>query len=508
MRIPEGRGSSTGDQSGGSSILRSALQWVRGLLADPPERKSEYRLVGVLFLRGLALIYLAAFVSIAEQIVGLAGEEGILPFAPVLEAAWEASGTEAVWRIPTLFWIDAGDTALRAVALGGCVFSVLLFCGVWPRVSAIALFVLYLSLFHAGQIFMNFQWDYLLLECGFLAILLPSGSRLVVWLYRWLLFRLRFLSGLSKLLAGDPSWTGLTALTYYFEVQPLPHPGAWYAHQLPEWSLRGATGGVLVVELLVPFMMFMARGPRLFAAWVTIVLQVLILATSNHNWFNLLTLVLCLFLFDDRALSRVVPSGLRERLIGRPPTRPWRGRTVFLAVLAGLMVGVSILQMWAMVGGRELPRSLDAAVRNLNGFHIVNRYHVFPTMRTERLELLLEGSRDGQEWRPYEFRYKPGDPALRPRFAIPHQPRLDWLMWFVPAGPPFLGVYEGLRQGLLENRPEVLELMAANPFPEGPPRFLRADLYRYHFTNPETRAETGRWWTREYVFPFFPRPSL
>ncbi|MEN8175351.1 MAG: lipase maturation factor family protein, partial [Pseudomonadota bacterium] len=248
---------------------------------------AEMQRVSSLFLRVLALIYFSAFASLAFQIAGLAGPEGILPFADRLPVYRAELGNLAYLKYPTVFWISASDTALVGVTVAGCLLSVLLLFNIRPRAVLIGLFVLYLSLFHAGQMFMNFQWDYLLLEAGFLAIFIPGGpSRLVVWLFHWLLFRLRFLSGASKLITGDTSWSEFTALEYYFETQPLPHTGAWFAHQLPDGILMAGVVFVLFAELLIPWLMFLPRRWRLFAAWTTLLTQALIIATSNHNFFN------------------------------------------------------------------------------------------------------------------------------------------------------------------------------------------------------------------------------
>jgi hypothetical protein len=471
---------------------------------------SDYRLVSALFLRLLALVYLLAFLSIGVQIIGLAGAEGILPFVEKLRFMEDQLGVQAYWRYPNLFWIDASDRALGGAAVLGAVFSVLLFFDVLPRVSLVALFVLYLSLFHAGQIFLNFQWDYLLLESGFLAILLPGRSRLVIWLFRWLLFRLRFLSGASKLLSQDPSWANLTALDYYFETQPLPHVGSWYAHQLPEWILRLSTGSALFIELVIPFMMFLPRGPRFFAAWATILMQALIILTSNHAFTNILTIALCLFLFDDRALQRVMPPWLTDRLArGLVPVSSHRPvYTMAVVTLAAFVFVVSGVQMGGMFSGQPTPEPVAMVMRQFRGLRIVNRYHIFPTMKTERIEIVVEGSQDGEHWRPYRFRYKPGDPSRRPEVVLPHQPRLDWMMWFVPIDPVFLPWFEAFLSRLLENSPEVVDLLETNPFPLTPPRYLRAELYRYRFTDARTREATGQWWRREYLGPFYPLPWL
>ncbi|MEJ2322282.1 MAG: lipase maturation factor family protein, partial [Gammaproteobacteria bacterium] len=245
------------------------------------EQDPDQQLTGWLFLKLLALIYFAAFFSLSVQINGLAGPGGILPFAELLQNAEQSLGTPSAWlRLPTLFWIDAGDTALQGATMLGMLFSMMLFFNWRPVLSLVLLFVLYLSLFHAGQIFLSFQWDFLLMETGLLAIFIVKGpSRLMIFMFHWLLFRLRFLSGASKLLSGDPSWSGMTALDYYFETQPLPHAGAWYAHQLPEWVLHAGVGVTFFAELVVPFFIFLPRRFRLFAAGFTIAIQLLIIAT-------------------------------------------------------------------------------------------------------------------------------------------------------------------------------------------------------------------------------------
>ncbi|HFD79693.1 MAG TPA: lipase maturation factor family protein [Gammaproteobacteria bacterium] len=478
------------------------------LTLPPPGERHE--LISSVFLRLLALIYLAAFVSAGVQIIGLVGSHGILPIAERIATLRAGSGWEGFWSLPTLLWLDAGDDALFAVVLAGCVFSVALFVNLWPRISLVALFVLYLSLFHAGQIFMNFQWHYLLLESGFAAIFLAGGARPGLWLLKWALFRVRFMSGLSKLASGDPTWAGLTALNYFFEVQPLPHWGGWYAAQLPEWMLRLGTGATLFIEILVPLTLFMPRWARLPGAWLTILMQVLILMTSNHAFLNLLVLVLCLFFFEDRDLRRVLPKPLTRWLTGMQPPPVLRrspGGLLALAV-AVLLIAVSLVQMAEMFTPWRSPQPVALLTRHLRPFQLVHRYHVFPTMKTERLELIIEGSEDGVEWRAYEFRYKPGDVYRKPEFIVPHHPQLDWIMWFVPEQPFFLPLLERFLYRLLENSAPVLDLLEDNPFPDRPPRYLRVELYRYRFADPETHAATGQWWQREYLGPFSPLPGL
>jgi predicted DCC family thiol-disulfide oxidoreductase YuxK len=480
---------------------------------------AEYHLVSWLFLRSLALIYLIAFASFEPQALGLVGSDGILPVQADLKDIAAHYGNSAYWLFPSVFWLDASNAALKAVALGGMVASVLLFFNILSRFMLPLLFLLYLSVVYAGQVFFNFQWDFLLLEAGFLAIFLPYGSPFILFLLHWVLFRLRFLSGLAKLTSGDETWRHFTALKYYFETQPLPHVGAWYANQLPEWLLRAGVGWTFFVELLVPFMMFLPRLPRLFAAWCTIVMQVLILMTSNHNFFNLLTLALCLTLFDDRAFrwlhyrewSAPAAQGLLRRLLHVAQLRPGRFANAFSGVLAAVIFTSTLSMMWSTTTGRPLPAFNEPVVRALVQWHIVNNYHVFPIITTARPELVLEGSMDGKNWKAYGFKYKPGALTRRPPFVVPYQPRLDWQLWFAALYPPNSPVaywfYDFMRR-VLEGSPDVLALMGHNPFPDHPPKFLRARLETYQFAAPEMKRKTGQWWTRKPLGIYVPPVTL
>lgn len=325
-----------------------------------------------------------------------------------------------------------------------------------------------------------------------------------------MLFRLRFLSGISKLVTQDPTWAGFTTLGYYFETQPLPHIGAWYAHQLPEWMLKGGVGLVFFVELLVPFMMLLPRRFRLFAAGVTVLMQVLIILTSNHNFFKLLTIVLCLFLIDDRALQSLLPArmhrGLENIIAPSVPTRR-RIRGFTLKAFAVVILVVSLFQISSFFIEPAKTYGLSQLQEAVRPFRIVNRYHVFPTMTTQRIELIIEGSMDGDMWEPYEFRYKPGDPGVLTPVVIPHHPRLDWMMWFVPQGHPMNHQwFDRFIQRLHVNSPSVTSLLGRNPFVDKPPKHLRVQVYRYRyrFADPRERQAGDPWWVREYLGPFIP----
>lgn len=458
----------------------------------------RYRLANAVFLRVLALIYLAAFVSTALEIQGLVGEQGILPAGEYLDRLFGDIGPLAWIRFPTLFWIEHGDTTLLWTCYVGCGFALTLLIGWRPRLSLVVLFLLYLSLYRVGQIFFNFQWEFLLLEAGFIAIFTVSGpTRLTVLLFHWLLFRLRFLSGLSKLLSGDPSWAGLTTLNHYFETQPLPHVGSWYAHLLPDWLLVTGTGATLLVELVVPFFIFLPRPFRILAAVLTIGFQLLIIATSNHNFINLLTIALCLYLLDDQALQRILPwrpsiGGSRQPL----------ATLIALPLAAALIVPTSLYTAWEFVADRP-PATWRHPANWVRAWGLGNVFHIFPTMQTERQELTIQGSSDGVEWKSYRFRYKPNSPGDVPRFIVPLHPRLDWMIWFVPSQNPAMRPwFERFLWRLSQNSPTVTSLLAENPFADKAPRYLRVLVHRYRFTGAVERRQTGDVWRAEYLGEF------
>lgn len=470
---------------------------------------NQYQLASWLFLKCLAVIYLIAFASLSVQIVGLVGENGILPFKEVLQVNWQNYGNEAFWRMPNVFWINDSDLSLQLITWSGCALAVMLLLGIMPQFSLIVLFIFYLSLYHAGQTFLNFQWDTLLLESGFLAIFLHNHpSKLIIILYHWLLFRLRFLSGLSKLLSGDPSWSGLTTLNFYFETQPLPHIGAWYAHQLPEIILQMGTAIVLCMELIVPLFIFLPRKFRIFAAISTIFLQLIIIATSNHNFINLLTIILCLFLLDDQFISRFLPNRVQDWVCNQSQPIFIPIKTMISSLVAVLVLSVSLTQIYWYVFNKTLYPPYRDVARLGQRYGFGNVFHVFPTMQTQRYEFLIEGSYDGDNWYRYDFKYKPGSLAQAPVFNVPHQPRLDWMIWFV--APKFAEMnrwFDKFMYRLWKNEKSVTELLKFNPFAnQAAPEYMRVLVYQYHFTNFEQRKKTGHWWKAEFlgVFPDFP----
>ena len=475
-------------------------------------RSSGYRLTRFVFLRLLGLVYLAAFGSLWTQVLGLIGPDGIAPAAGFLDFAASVLGPQRFWRLPTLAWIGGADSGMLLGLCGiGTAVSALLILGVLQMPSLALLWVCYLSLVNIGQDFLSFQWDALLLETGFLAIFFaplgvlsrPSRERpppvVVLWLLRWLLFRLVFFSGIVKLASGDPTWRGLTALTFHYQTQPLPTPLGWYAHHLPHLLHVASAGGVFLIELVAPFLIFAPRRARLVGAALLAALQVLIMLTGNFAFFNLLTLALCVLLLDDPALRAILPMRLGARVplspeAPSPPFRRW------------LLVPLAVVIL--LSSGTRAPGPVRGLVSAVEPFHIVNRYGLFAVMTTERPEIIVEGSADGRSWLPYEFRYKPGDPRRAPAWIAPYHPRLDWQMWFAALGRPESNQwFDGFLRRLLEGSPDVLGLLETNPFPDAPPRFVRAQLYQYRFSDSTAPGEAG-WWRRELEGIYVPPVSL
>jgi predicted DCC family thiol-disulfide oxidoreductase YuxK len=473
--------------------------------------KPTYLAAAALFTRLLGLCYLIAFVSLWVQVDGLVGEHGILPIGRYLEWVRGQTGTERYWLLPTLCWVSSSDAFLHGLCGAGALAGLCLAAGFLPAVSAAAAWALYLSVAIAGQVFLQFQWDFLLLEAGLLAVFLVSPRKLrfgaglavspvALWLLRWLLFRLMFSSGWVKLASGDSNWRQLTALRFHYETQPLPPWTAWFMHQLPPWFQTVSTLFLFFVELIVPFLYFAPRRLRVFACAMTVLLQVLIAGTGNYAFFNLLTVALAVLLLDDQS----VPERWARAAASAPPSRRWP-RSV-LAGLAVVAIFASSVEFAASLDrSLALPAPVVAAVRRLGVLRSFNGYGLFMVMTTERPEIIVEGSSDGITWRPYEFRWKPGDPSRRPRFVAPHQPRLDWQMWFAALGGYGENLWvEAFLQRLLDGSPELVGLLARNPFPGAPPSYVRALLYDYRFTDADERRTTGAWWRRRLLGLYCP----
>ncbi len=486
----------------------------------PAFERPRFALSRGLFLRLLGLVYGVAFLSLAPQLPGLVGSEGLLPAAAYLERVHEVQGAEAYYRLPTLLWLWPGDALLLGLCWAGIGLSAAAVAGLAPIATFAALWLCYLSLTVAGQGFLSFQWDVLLLETGLLAVLYapavrrvplaagPEPSAAARWLVWGLAFKLTFLSGITKLLSGDETWWGLTALRYHYETQPIPTWLGWYAHQAPAWLATLSTGVMFAIELAAPFVILFPprfRRVRFTGFALLCLLQALIASTGNYGFFNLLTVVLYLALLDDATIARVVP-GLGARDPGpspstrtTPPRPRWRR-----AGLAAAAVTMALLSTYTFVREIRRPDPMPEWSAELFGwvapFRSVNGYGLFRSMTVERPEIAVEGSADGITWTEVPFRWKAGDPQRAPGFVQPHMPRLDWQMWFAALGPRAEAHWLfPLAQHLLEASPAVLGLLDdANPFADEPPRFIRLVLYDYRFTTLAEGSD-GAWWRRELI---------
>src|SRR6266436_3656858 len=493
--------------------LGSSVTW---LMWGKDVRPPTYFWARRWFLRALGVIYLIAFVSLWVQVDGLIGSDGVSPVKQFLLAVHAQLGKDAYAILPTLCWFSTSNAFLHFLCGGGAVLSVLLIFGIAPALSLVALFAFYLSLAIAGQIFLSFQWDILLLETGFLSIFLapwrlwprelllwpgstipataPPVSRVGLFLLKFLLFKLMLMSGVVKLTSGDDCWWNLTALDYHYWSQPLPTVFGWWADKSPEWFKHFSVAFCLVVEIIVPFFIWAPRRPRLIAAGLIIFLQIAIGVTGNYCFFNLLTIALCLLLIDDAVCRgkdvrgsafRAQPSTLLRAGSGRVLSSRLSTYGAIAVIIVTLPINAWLI-FTAFKPDASWPRPLAAVYGRLEAFRIANGYGLFRVMTKDRGEIVIEGSADGIDWLPYEFKWKPGDVKRAPGWCAPHQPRLDWQMWFAALGTPQQNPwFSGLVIRLLQGSRDVSRLLAHNPFPDQPPHYIRASFYRYRFTTLE-----------------------
>ncbi|MDQ6622912.1 MAG: lipase maturation factor family protein [Verrucomicrobiota bacterium] len=494
---------------------RQAASAVTRALWGDDVRRPTYFAARRGFLRTLGLVYLLAFISVWVQVDGLMGAHGLIPARELLGSIRADSNVPRALLFlqePTLCWLSSSDAMLHGLCIFGTLAAALLAFGLIPIPTLLCCFVSYLSLVNAGEFFFSYQWDILLLETGFVALFIAPWqwrlrrghdqpiSRAGLFLVKLLLFKLMFMSGVVKLSSGDDLWLKLTALDYHYWTQPLPTVFAWFADEGPEWLKKFSVAAALFIEIVVPFFIWAPRRLRVGAAILLIALQIAIALTGNYCFFNLLTIALCLLLIDDVTWA---PRRARPAAANQPASR-----AATLAALAALLVmlPVNLWQMRSAISpAAAWPRALAAVHARLAPFGLTNGYGLFRVMTKERPEIIFEGSADAFEWKAYEFRWKPGRVTRMPQWNAPHQPRLDWSMWFAALGSQRDAIVaQRLVQHLLENDPAVLRLLADNPFPTRPPQFVRASLYQYHFSSAEERRRTGAWWTRTLRAQYLP----
>lgn len=492
--------------------------------SGPPARASTYWLTRFVLLRFLGLVYFTAFLVAANQIVALVGHHGLTPADVYLQRCTEAQGStwQAFCATPSVFFWDCSDAMLAAVAWAGVIISALVMAGYANSLMMLALWALYMSITNVGQYWYSFGWDIQIQETGFLAVFLcplldgrPFSRRpppiAVIWLYRWLIFRIMLGAGLIKI-RGDECWRDLTALYFHYETQPVPNPLSRTLHFMPHWFQQAGVLWNHFIELIVPWFIFLGRvpawektrpalntilqGARHTAGVLMVGFQVILIFSGNLSFLNWLTIVPCLACFDDSFWRRCLP---KRAVLAAEGAQSAAKSGRWMAVAAW---SYAVIVAWLSV---DPVRNLLSPNQRMNtsfaSLPLVNTYGAFGSVDRVRHEVILEGTNsllpsDSAEWREYAFVVKPGDIKRRPPVITPYHYRLDWQIWFVRSGPveahPWL---VSLVWKLLHNDSSALGLLADNPFPEGPPRFIRASLFEYHFAKPGN-AE-GDWWERK-----------
>lgn len=493
---------------------------IESVPSAPPHKAGEsYWLTRFAILRLLGCIYAVAFLVAAQQILPLIGSHGILPVGLFLERVQNALGspTAGFLRLPSLFWIAHSDTVLQAAAWIGFALSCVVVAGYANAIVMAVLWVLYMSFVHVGQDWYGYGWEIQLLETGFLAIFLcplldarPFPRRappiVLIWLFRWLIFRIMLGAALIKL-RGDPVWRDLTALYYHFETQPIPGPLTRSFHFLPRWMLKGGVLFNFLAELIAPWFAFYPRVARRLAGVIIVMFQVTLIVSGNLSFLNWLTIVPALACFDDGFWAKLMPRALATRAAAAgaaaEPSRPMRTTAWVVAAIVGVLSVQPVINM--MSPQQIMNTSFDP-------LDLVNTYGAFGSVGRQRFNVVFEGTDadvpdSTAVWKAYPYRALPVALDERPRQVAPYQPRLDWQMWFAAMGN--LERYPWtlhLVWKLLHNDPGALRLMGENPFPDKPPRYIRAELYQYEFAAPGN--PDGNWWKREDLGLWMPPLSV
>ncbi len=460
----------------------------------------EYWLSRFVFERALGVIYLIAFLVTLNQFRPLLGERGLLPVPRFVRMVRFRDA-------PSLFQLRYSDRLLAVVAWAGVVLAASVIVGlpqagpIWaPILVWLALWALYVSIVNVGQTFYSFGWESLLCEVGALAILLGDARTappvLLVFLMRWLLFRLEFGAGLIKL-RGDRCWRDLTCLHYHHETQPMPNPLSWFFHHLPGRAHKVEVVANHFAQLVVPFFLFAPQPVAGIAGGLIVLTQSWLILSGNFSWLNFITIVLAIFAFGDATLGYVFPFD-RPELVASPS---WYEGLVIARHGARRRPELLADPQHAVApAAHELQLQPAALRRHLRRV----RPHHQGALRDHHRRDRQRGARP-RAWKAYEFKGKPGDPKRMPPQVAPYHLRLDWLMWFAAMGPPdrYPWIVE-LVGRLLEGDTATLKLLRTNPFPDEPPVVVRARLYRYRFTSRAERRETGAWWARTLVAMWLP----
>ncbi|WP_374035277.1 lipase maturation factor family protein [Bdellovibrio bacteriovorus] len=467
----------------------------------------DYNIASWIISKTLALSYFVAFLSLLPQVLGLYGSQGILSIDHLLNLLDKELKAERFYHVPSLFWFSSGDLTLKLFCFIGMTASSLAFLGFSQSFMFLTCFICYLSFVSCGQIFLSYQWDSLLLELGFLGLFfapwqwewIPLAAHnlhpIMLGLVIFLLFKLMFLSGIVKLTHKDGSWKDLTALTYHYWTQPLPTPVAYFAHKMPRWFQKMSTVIMFFIELVCPFLMLVPGKTQVVAVALLLTLQFLIILTGNYGFFNLLTIGLCLAVLPDAAW------GFKINWV-EATTLP----TAVMLVPALILVPSSLF--WILKTLSENSTKLNFMLpymRFFYPFRINNPYGLFAVMTKTRPEVVLQGSNDGLNWEDYEFQFKPGSLKKAPPVCAPHQPRMDWQMWFAALENFNENMWlQNLATRVFEQSPDVMTLFSKDPFKGTSPRFLRFERYEYRFSDFKDLRQNGQWWERVHSGSYGP----
>jgi hypothetical protein len=488
-----------------------------GTLVAPREAPT-YWLTRFIILRWLGFVYLIAFLVAANQLAPLIGKDGLLPVSPFMDrvAGHFGSRFDAFLELPSVFWLGHSDASLLAVSWLGAGLSLVVLLGYANAILLFVLWALYMSIVNIGQDWYSFGWEIQLLETGFLAIFLcplldgrPFPRRAppiaVLWLFRWLIFRIMLGAGLIKL-RGDSCWRDLTCLYYHYETQPLPNPFSRFLHFQPHWFHQFGALWNHFVEVVAPWFVFAPNLARRLAGFFLFTFQLFLIFSGNLSFLNWLTIVPILACFDDALLARLFPRRLadqaRQAAAAAQPSEAQYITSIGLCVVVGLL---SVLPVANLVSSSQVMNT------SFSRLHLVNTYGAFGSVGRERMDLVFEGTDDPvltehTTWREYEFKGQPVDLMRRPPFVAPYQLRLDWQMWFAAMSNPQEYPWTlHFVWKLLHNDPLTLSLLASNPFPQHPPHFVRAMLYRYQFAPPGNAQ--GAWWQRTELGVWLPPMS-
>jgi hypothetical protein len=479
------------------------MEWVDWLGGGWFEAEN-YEVARQVLQRGTAAIFLIAFVSTALQFPVLLGERGLLPVPQLLRSPYAR-------RQPTLFRWRYSDRMLRGICVAGATAAASVVLGLpqlapsWvPMLVFLGMWFAYLSIVNVGQTFYGFGWESLLLEAGFIVAFLGSSDVAppftVILAVRWLVFRLEFGAGMIKM-RGDRSWRDLTALTYHHETQPMPNPVSRWAHLLPRWFHKLEVLGNHFAQLLVPFFLFAPQPVASVAALIIILTQSWLVVTGNFAWLNVITIVLAFSAVSDDAVRSLVPA---LPVFEHSPTPLWWAVPVLAATV--LLVVLSWQPLRNLFSRNQLMNA------SFNRWHLVNAYGAFGSVTQRRFEIVIEGTvaenPAEEDWLPYEFKGKPGDPRRRPGQFAPYHLRLDWLMWFLALGSPGEHWFVPFLGRLLTADAATLRLLRRDPFDGAPPRAVRARRYLYRFATHREHRETGAYWIREEAGMFVPPVSV